>query len=129
MLHSAPVGVLIQDQAGKVSWVNETLTRLLDLPGEQIMGQEVSKLPLERTDIETDQGAVYYLSPAAAAVRRNGWPDWSNRRTPGMGRHSASTWTSPKVSALGFRWTGFARLCSVSCRRMIGPGYLTGVPC
>ncbi len=61
LLHSAPVGVLIQDQAGKISWVNETLTRLLDLPGEEMMGQEVSKLPLERTDMETENGAVYYL--------------------------------------------------------------------
>ena len=61
LLHSAPVGVLIQDQAGRISWVNETFTRLLDLPGEEIMGQEISKLPLERTDMETENGAVYYL--------------------------------------------------------------------
>ncbi len=70
LLHSAPVGVLIQDQAGRVSWVNETLTRLLDLPGEEIMGQEVSKLPLERTDIETENGAVYYLPRGGAGEEK-----------------------------------------------------------
>lgn len=70
LLHSAPVGVLIQDQAGRVSWVNETLTRLLDLPGEKIMGQDVSKLPLERTDIETENGAVYYLPRGGAGEEK-----------------------------------------------------------
>ncbi len=70
LLHTAPMGILIQDQEGRVSWVNDTLTRLLDLPGEDIMGRTVSKLPLERTDIEAEGGPVYYLPRSGAGEEK-----------------------------------------------------------
>jgi len=58
VLDSAPVGVLIEDDGGRVVWLNRTLEGLLGLEGRGLVGAPVAELPLEPVP-DAEEGVVY----------------------------------------------------------------------
>ena len=47
-LANAPIGVLILDKTGHITWLNQALERLLAIDGEQLVGknQELAQIAL-----------------------------------------------------------------------------------
>ncbi len=62
LLHHVPVGILVQDAAGRVTWVNDTLETQLGMPAEDLLGKTAEELPLELTDTQAPEGTVYHLT-------------------------------------------------------------------
>ena len=70
LLHAAPVGILIQDSEGRISWVNDTLAGQLGLQSQNLVGRSVSELPLEATEVRSPSGEIYYRPPASGVEEK-----------------------------------------------------------
>lgn len=67
LLHRVPAGVLMHDEAGTIAWINQTLETLLGISGQDVVGRTIHDLPLDPSDIQVSQGAVYRLSGRTGA--------------------------------------------------------------
>lgn len=78
-LANAPLGVLILDPEGRITWLNSTLEKLLDIPGGRLIGQNAADADTAWRELLFDPEPTLFLE--AAGGRPGRWlQSW--RATP-----------------------------------------------
>lgn len=81
-LANAPLGVLILDQEGRITWLNPALEKLLDIPGERLLGQSAASADAAWRELLFTPEQTLFLEATAARPAR--WLQTWRATPPGM---------------------------------------------
>jgi len=81
-LANAPLGVLILDPEGRITWLNSTLEKLLDIPSGRLIGQSAADADAAWRELLFDPEPTLFLEAGASRPAR--WLQTWRATPPGM---------------------------------------------
>jgi diguanylate cyclase (GGDEF)-like protein/PAS domain S-box-containing protein len=70
LLHHLPIALLLLDPDGRISWLNDTMSRLLGLPAAELLGRPTAELPESAQRLLSGEAKLLHIAETRRWVNR-----------------------------------------------------------